>query len=84
MAKRPESTGLTFPQEEHGQVTQPAPSRPLAQAWITDELIAENRRVWSKAYGRSISEDEAVEIIMNLHRFAEAVLRAKRERTVKP
>ncbi len=84
MAKRPESTGLTSPHEEHGELTQPASIRPLAQAWITDELIAENQRVWSRAYGRSISEQEAVEIIMNLHRFAEALLRAKRERTDKP
>lgn len=83
MAKRPELTGFQAPQEEHGQERQPAPSRPLVQAWITDDLIAENRRVWSQAYGREISAQEAVEIIMNLHRFAEAALRAKRERTVK-
>lgn len=84
MAKRPKPTGLTSPDEEHDQVTQPAPGRPLAQAWITPELIAENQRVWSRAYGHNVSEDEAVEIIMNLHRFAEAVLRAKRERMAKP
>jgi hypothetical protein len=80
MAKRPESTGLTSPDEEHDQATPSDPGRPLAQAWITPELIAENQRVWSRAYGRDISEEEAVEIIMNLHRFAEAVLRARRER----
>jgi hypothetical protein len=82
MAKRPEWTGFPAPHEEHGDEAPPAPSRPLAEAWITKELIAENRRVWSRAYGRTISEPEAVEIIMNLHRFAEAVLRAKRERMV--
>ena len=84
MARRPELTGLTSPHEEHGDQTSSVPNRPLAQAWITDELIAENQRVWSNAYGRSISEDEAVEIIMNLRRFAEAILQAKRDRMNRP
>ena len=39
--------------------------------WMSDELLAETRRVWSHAYGRVISEDEAVEILMNVKRFAE-------------
>jgi hypothetical protein len=54
--------------------------RPLSTAWITDELIAEHRRVWSKAYRRPISAEEAVEIIMNIRRLAEAVMRADSER----
>jgi hypothetical protein len=40
--------------------------RPLSLAWITDELIEDTRRVWSRAYGRVLSADEAVEIIMNV------------------
>lgn len=54
--------------------------RPLSLAWITDELIEDTRRVWSRAYGRVLSADEAVEIIMNVKRLAEVLLKAQRER----
>ena len=73
--KRPARIGLTTEQEEDKQA-----SKPLSQAWITPELIAENQRVWSGAYGRNVSEDEAVEIITNIRRFAETLLRARKER----
>ena len=46
-------------------------------AWMSDELIAETRRVWSVAYGRVISADEAVEILGNVRRFASVMLRAE-------
>lgn len=46
---------------------------------FTDERIAEARRVWSKAYGRVISVDEAVEILMSVRRLAEVLLRAEEE-----
>ena len=47
--------------------------------WMSEELVADTRRVWSAAYGRVISADEAVEILMNVKRFAEVMLRAERE-----
>lgn len=47
--------------------------------WLSDERIAEARRVWSKAYGRVISVEEAVEILMNVRRLAEVLLRAEEE-----
>jgi hypothetical protein len=50
--------------------------RPLPLAWITDDLLAETRRVWSKAEGRVIADEEAIEILMNVRRFAETMLRA--------
>lgn len=53
-----------------------SPGRPLSLAWITDDLVAETRRVWSPVYGRVLSDDEAVEILMNVKRFAEAILKA--------
>jgi hypothetical protein len=53
--------------------------RPLSIAWITDELIAETRRVWSPHYGRVISEDEAIEILHNVKRFVELLWSIKRE-----
>ena len=48
-------------------------------AWITDDLLAETRRVWSLAYGRVIAEEEAIEILTNVRRLAEASLRATGE-----
>ena len=54
--------------------------RPLSLAWMTDELIDRTRAVWSRAYGRDISEAEAVEILSNVRRFAEVVIRLHRER----
>jgi hypothetical protein len=47
---------------------------------MSDELIADTRRVWSSAYGRVISTDEAVEILNNVRRLADVVVRAERER----
>jgi hypothetical protein len=43
-------------------------------SWLTPERIAETRRVWSKAYERVISEAEAVEILLNVRRLAEALV----------
>ena len=54
------------------------PQRPLSIAWISDELLAKTRRVWSKAYGRPVSTEEAVEILTNVKHMAEALLKAKR------
>lgn len=87
MTNQPKSTGLTLQNEQHDQATQPAPLppiRPLAQAWITPTLLAENQQAWSKAYGRTLSEAETVEIIMNLRRLAEALLQAHKERINQP
>ena len=65
------------PQTGHHGDPGPADVRPLSMQWLSDERIAEARRVWSKAYGRVISEDEAVEILMNVRRYAEVLLRAE-------
>ena len=54
--------------------------RPLSLAWMTDELIGKTQSVWGQAYGRDISEAEAVEILSNVRRFAEVVIRLQRER----
>ena len=40
----------------------------------------EARRVWSKAYGRVISDDEAIEILTNVRRLAEILFRAEEEK----
>jgi hypothetical protein len=46
---------------------------------LSDDRIAETRRVWSMAYGRAISVDEAVEILANVRRLAEVLVRAKQK-----
>ena len=73
-----ESTGLTGPDE--ADVTGPRRDRrPLSMAWISDELLVETIDLWSESYGRPISEDEAVEILMNVKRLGEVLLKARRE-----
>ena len=73
-----ESAGLTAPDEE-GVTGRERDRRPLSMAWISDELLAKTIDVWSTNYGRPISEDEAVEILMNVKRFAEVLLEARKE-----
>ena len=48
-------------------------------AWISDKLLAKTIDVWSVNYDRPISEDEAVEILMNVKRLAEVLLEARKE-----
>ena len=77
MKNKPESTGLPAPDEELRQG--PACQRPLSAEWITDELLEHTRKVWSKMYGRVISPDEAVEILMNVKKLAEVLMEAEQE-----
>jgi len=72
-----EKTGFTGPEMEPVQPLG-RNGRPLSLAWISDELLAKTQQVWSKAYGRPVSEEEAVEILMNVKRFAEVLLKIKR------
>lgn len=65
---------------QHGPEPGLVAERPLSQQWLSDERIAEARRVWSKAYGRVISDDEAIEILTNVRRLAEILLRAEEEK----
>ncbi|GJQ27335.1 MAG: hypothetical protein HBSAPP02_23670 [Phycisphaerae bacterium] len=50
--------------------------RPLSLAWISDELIVETRRVWSKHLRRVVGEDEAIEMLVNVRAAALAILTA--------
>ena len=58
----------------HGELPEEASARPLSLAWITDELMAHTRKVWSKAYGRPVSQDEAIKMLLNVKRLAETLL----------
>ncbi len=48
--------------------------------WITQELFAESRWVWSAAYGRELPDEEVIEILLNIRRLAEALLYASKNR----
>ena len=72
--------GLRSPTGHHGPEPGSVAVRPLSTQWLSDERIAEARRVWSKAYGRVISTDEAIEILSNVRRLAEILLRSQEER----
>ena len=75
----PQLAGLPTETWHHGPEPGPAAMRPLSTQWLSDERIAETRCVWSNAYGRVISNDEAVEILMNVRRLAEVLLHAEEE-----
>ena len=66
-------TGFSSPDETGLCVPVPV-RRPLSLAWVSDELIAETRRLWSARYEREISVEEAIEILQNVKRFAEMLL----------
>lgn len=47
--------------------------------WMTDELLEKTQKVWSKVYGRSVTQFEVVQILRNVKRLAELVYRPKGE-----
>ena len=53
--------------------------RPMNAAWVSDDLLARTIDVWSKAYGRRITTQEAMEILMNVKRLGELLLRARED-----
>ena len=78
MKKAQELTGLSTANEAPERATASA-LPPLSADWIDDDLLRETRELWSEAYGRLITLDEAVEILMNVKRLAEALLNAVNE-----
>ncbi len=52
-------------------------ARPMTTAWISEGLLARMIDVWSRAYGRPVTTQEAMEILMNVKRFTELLTRAK-------
>ena len=80
MKKSAELPGFPRPPEQGCPASDAVPRRPPGTAWITDEAIADTRRVWSPYYGRELSDGEAVEILMNVRSLAEVLVQAKRRR----
>ncbi len=76
---------MILPRRHHDLTTasraEPEPRLPQndRSAWISQSLLDEHRRVWSAIYQRGVSTEEAIEIIMNIRRFAQAVLASLRE-----
>ena len=74
-----ESPGLPPEIDPHVCAPETAPARPLSLAWITDELLAYTQEFWSGRLGRPVTEDEAIEMLLNVKRLAETLLRAEQE-----
>lgn len=51
----------------------------MTVAWVSDGLLARTMDVWSKAYGRPITTQEAMEILMNVKRLGKLLFRAREE-----
>jgi hypothetical protein len=73
----PDSTGCSASKTPPSPPPQAAPARPLSLAWITDDLARYTQEVWSELYGRPITEDEAVEMLLNVKHLAEVLLKAE-------
>lgn len=74
----PERTGFQAREIDHDVAAGPEPERPMRMAWMSDDLLAETQQVWSRAYGRAVCVEEAAEILMNVKRMAETLMKAKR------
>ena len=68
-------TGLSAENSHSGVVDAEGRGRPQSLAWMSDDLLRHTREVWTKAYGRSVSEEEAIEMLLNVKRLAEVVLK---------
>lgn len=73
-----ELTGFPPDTSAHGEPSEAASERPLSLAWITDDLLARTRDVWSRHLGRAVSEDEAIDMLLNVKRLAETLLNVTR------
>ena len=78
MTDPPHIAGL--PGETEPSVS-PVSRRPLSMDWITDELLQTTLAVWSQVYEQPLTTDDAVEILMNVKRFSEALLQTGKEQT---
>ena len=77
-----ETTGFPCGNRHHVLVSEGIAGRPLSLAWITDELLEYTRAVWSRAYGHEVSENEAIEILVNVKRLAEFMYKAAEKKGV--
>ncbi len=71
-------TGLSAPDELSVSPSGDRCGDALYRSWMTDELVDETRRIWSPIYGRDVSKEEAMEMLTNVKRFAETLLKVQR------
>jgi hypothetical protein len=84
-----ETTGLLAPPEQgcHPELASERPATAVAArhqpgaAWITQALVEDTRRHWSPRYGYELSDAEAVEILMNVKRLAQVLMRIGGQKT---
>jgi len=56
-----------------------AQQRPLAAAWITEDLLTEAISVWSRLYQRRITRQEAIDMLTNVKNLGMAIYRIAKE-----
>jgi hypothetical protein len=71
--------GFSWQNGHHGPEPDPVEACAASAPWLSNDRIDQTRRVWSQAYGRVISREEAIEILLNVRRFAEVLLHAGEE-----
>jgi hypothetical protein len=71
-------TGLSVPDELSVNQSGDRRGDAVYRSWMTDELVDETRRIWSPIYGRDVSKEEAMEMLTNVKRFAETLLKIQR------
>lgn len=75
MRSNAHSTGLTAPVEQGCVLSGRSRLQQPGAEWITDDMIEDTRRHWSPRYGYELSDDDAVEILMNIKRFGQLLIR---------
>lgn len=48
---------------------------PMSHGWVNRELLDETRELWSRRYGRSLTDEDGLAILHNLRQYALALLR---------
>ena len=71
-------TGLSAPDELSVNQSGDCRGDALYRSWMTDELVDDTQRIWSPIYGRDVSKEEAMEMLTNVKRFAETLLKIQR------
>lgn len=70
---------ITGTLDKHTESDEVSTSAPYSAQWISEDLLIETREVWSKAYSRVLSNEEAIEILMNVKRMAEVLIEMQKE-----
>ena len=83
MQKLADTTGLSG-QHEQGccldrSATAAAARNIPGAAWITDEAVEDTIQVWGPSYGGKLTENEAVEILMNVKSLVDVLIQAERK-----